>query len=287
MAAAPLVFFVDGAPFLDAALADLSPGQLIKDEHLSLMDLMSAIEVGRLVARCAFPLKTQFVQIMDPRTDSYLSLKKSHPEDGDLPRFDPTEELLPEELLWILDQLLRLEVRLGLRAFSILADFAALFQTTFHDGHPLASTLLSCRYIRPSALAALCHTRATFNHSKPPPEYRTTILRAMLLAVIKCTEMIWEELCKAQVYEVRPTPRKGTRTLTLLRRCSTKTFTSRLPLSRSPVFYHLASRKRSLRLYGCRDNSRSKRSESSLSTTFCERWTRRSGTFKSNRWMRG
>lgn len=37
--------FVDALPLLEAALVDLAPGQLIRDERVQLMDLMSAAEV--------------------------------------------------------------------------------------------------------------------------------------------------------------------------------------------------------------------------------------------------
>ena len=37
--------FSDALPLLEAALADLAPGQIICDERVNLMDLMSAVEV--------------------------------------------------------------------------------------------------------------------------------------------------------------------------------------------------------------------------------------------------
>lgn len=40
--------FVDAVPLLDAARDELGPGEFVHDERLSLMDLMSAVEV-RLV----------------------------------------------------------------------------------------------------------------------------------------------------------------------------------------------------------------------------------------------
>lgn len=45
---------------------------------------------------------------MDVRTDSFLAAKAR--DRGGLPPFDPTLELLPTELVWVLDELLRLEV---------------------------------------------------------------------------------------------------------------------------------------------------------------------------------
>jgi hypothetical protein len=47
---------------------------------------------------------------MDPRTDSFLALKQGREKEQDLPPFNSTQELLPENLIWILDEVLRLEV---------------------------------------------------------------------------------------------------------------------------------------------------------------------------------
>ena len=49
---------------------------------------------------------------MDARTDSFLSLKQGREKEAELPQFDPKHELLPQELIWILDEVLRLEVSL-------------------------------------------------------------------------------------------------------------------------------------------------------------------------------
>ncbi len=44
---------------------------------------------------------------MDPRTDSYLSAQAN---EGGPSLFDPARDILPTELLWLVDELLRLEV---------------------------------------------------------------------------------------------------------------------------------------------------------------------------------
>lgn len=87
--------FRDALPLLSAALAELGPGQLVKVADVALVQLLSAIE------------------IMDHRTDAYVAhtLASSSAATDPLPKFDPTLELPPDELVWILDELLRLEVR--------------------------------------------------------------------------------------------------------------------------------------------------------------------------------
>ncbi|SCZ96231.1 BZ3500_MvSof-1268-A1-R1_Chr8-2g10057 [Microbotryum saponariae] len=142
---------------LDAARCDLKAGQMIKAEQSSLLDLMGAIE------------------IMDPRTDSYL-LHQQSSVSSNLPPFDPTHEMTPRELIWVLDELLGLEMK-------------------FLDGFPLASTVFECQYLRPTALADLASTAAA------SPSVWTSILLEMLLSITHCIRMIWQELCKAQVYE--------------------------------------------------------------------------------------
>lgn len=55
---------------------------------------------------------------MDARTDSYLSAKKLA-QDGAV-EFDPKRELLPTELIWVLDELFRLQVSIVLEFIILL-----------------------------------------------------------------------------------------------------------------------------------------------------------------------
>ncbi|KAM0792066.1 hypothetical protein ACM66B_004771 [Microbotryomycetes sp. NB124-2] len=148
--------YVDVSELMSRAIKSLRPGETVKHDNLTLMDLMSASE------------------IMEPRTDSYLTL--SQPSEagssGQAVPFDCMVELLPHELVWIVDELVRRE-------------------TTFHDGHPLAWTLLTCKYLRAPALDNLA--------SSDEPMH--VILKALLMGTIKSTEIVWEELAKAQIYE--------------------------------------------------------------------------------------
>lgn len=73
---------------------------------------------------------------------------------------------------------------------------------TFLDGHPLVSTLFNCAYLRPSALAEMVQSEKR-GASKEVDACRF-IWRAMLMATIKSTELVWDEIAKGQVYEVRP-----------------------------------------------------------------------------------
>jgi hypothetical protein len=44
---------IDALPLLEAALSSLGPGELIKDESMSLLDIMGAVEVSS--SSCAAP----------------------------------------------------------------------------------------------------------------------------------------------------------------------------------------------------------------------------------------
>ncbi|BGP37661.1 N-alpha-acetyltransferase, non-catalitic subunit [Rhodotorula kratochvilovae] len=158
--------YADAVPLLEAAMADLAKGQLVRDERYAMMDLMSAIEVN------------------DARTDTFLHAQKEREAHPDLPPFDPSLPLSAEEVLWVHDEILRLEA-------------------TFHSGHPLSSTLWTCNYLRPASLGALSGL-AQSTSAAPANEQsklRTIVLRALLLGVLKTSEIAWEELSKGQVYE--------------------------------------------------------------------------------------
>jgi hypothetical protein len=83
-------------------------GQLVKDEYFTLFESVGAIEVeffGHCL-QCSFCLN-YIEQIMDPKMDTgYLADGETMDDD-----YDVTGNLLPEELLGIIDQLLCLEVR--------------------------------------------------------------------------------------------------------------------------------------------------------------------------------
>jgi hypothetical protein len=76
-------------------------------------------------------------------------------------------------------------------------------QVGFHQGHPLASTLFTCQYFRPHSLSAVSARSTTSKREDLAEGLRNVVLRAMLMGIIKSTEITWEELCKGQVYEVR------------------------------------------------------------------------------------
>ncbi|GAA5966297.1 hypothetical protein JCM3765_005247 [Sporobolomyces pararoseus] len=149
--------WVDCKAQFETALSELSIGQLVQDPRYTMMDLMSAIEIN------------------DPRTDSYVAARNDEREP--LPDFDPSRQLSAEEVVWVVDEIMRLEA-------------------TFQDGQPLMSTLWNCNYFRNpslSTLASSCNDERIGSIQ--------SVFRALLLGILKTQEIVWEECCKGQVYE--------------------------------------------------------------------------------------
>ncbi|KPV75711.1 uncharacterized protein RHOBADRAFT_52745 [Rhodotorula graminis WP1] len=147
-------------------MADLAKGQLVRDERCSMMDLMSAIEIN------------------DARTDTYLHSQKERQRQSSLPSFDPAVPLHAQDVVWLHDEVLRLEA-------------------TFHAGYPLASTLWTCNYLRADSLAAISGFAPSTSASADDgqSQLRTVVVRALFLGVLKSSQIVWEELGKNQVYE--------------------------------------------------------------------------------------
>ncbi|CAJ2511036.1 Uu.00g066610.m01.CDS01 [Anthostomella pinea] len=89
-----------------AAVKTLAPGEIIKNEHFTLFEAVSALE------------------IMDPKMDSGLLAEGESLDE----EYDVSRDLLPEEILGIIDQLLCLEM-------------------AWHLGYPLSQTLLTSVYV--------------------------------------------------------------------------------------------------------------------------------------------
>ncbi|KAI9738563.1 MAG: hypothetical protein M1834_008067 [Cirrosporium novae-zelandiae] len=149
--------------FLEAA-STLKTGQLIKDESFTLFESVSALE------------------IMDPKMDSGFLEPGELLEDD----YDILRQLLPEEVVGIMDQMLCLEV-------------------AWHMGHPLSQTLFTSLYIDkllwpdPETLA-----EARFDRGQPDGNENMmlhSILRAYCLATIKCCDFVLRTVGSESYYE--------------------------------------------------------------------------------------
>ncbi|KAI0137453.1 Mak10 subunit, NatC N-terminal acetyltransferase-domain-containing protein [Xylariales sp. AK1849] len=144
-----------------AAVKNLAPGDLVKDGYFTLFESVSALE------------------IMDPKMDSgCLAEGESLDEE-----YDVTRNLLPQEVLGIIDQLLCLEM-------------------AWHLGYPLSQTLFTCVYLEalmkpaPTTIA-----EASFSRDRDDLDNKSPflfVLRAYCVGLVKgchyVNELIREEL---------------------------------------------------------------------------------------------
>ncbi|KAI1099097.1 Mak10-domain-containing protein [Jackrogersella minutella] len=145
-----------------SAVKTLSAGELVKDEHFTLFESVAALE------------------IMDPKMDSgTLAEGESLDEE-----YDVSRDLLPEEILGIIDQLLCLEM-------------------AWHLGYPLSQTLFTSVYIeslmkpRPTDIDQADFIRDAQGRERQPK--LLFVLRAYCLGLLKACCFV-NELVKDELY---------------------------------------------------------------------------------------
>ncbi|KAF2219313.1 Mak10 subunit, NatC N-terminal acetyltransferase-domain-containing protein, partial [Elsinoe ampelina] len=143
----------------------LNQGQLVKDDFFTLFESVGALE------------------IMDPKMDSGFILPT---EDAALEEFDPMSHTLPEEIIWIMDQMLS-------------------FEMAWHEGSPLSQTLftslhlyniLSTNHVPLEKMEF--HSTSSLNRPQP---LVTSILRAYCLGLAKCLDSVILEITSEHFYE--------------------------------------------------------------------------------------
>ncbi|KAI2626826.1 Mak10-domain-containing protein [Xylaria nigripes] len=145
-----------------SAVKTLSPGEIVKDEDFSLFESVSAIEM------------------MDRKMDSGV-LDEGESLDEE---YDVTRDLLPEEILGIIDQLLSLEM-------------------AWHLGYPLSQTLLTSVYVEalmvphPWTIDEVDFTRTPSNPSKKPS--LLFVLRAYCAGLLKACCLV-NDIMKEELY---------------------------------------------------------------------------------------
>lgn len=145
--------------------ASLEPGQLIKDEFFTLFEAVGALE------------------IMDPKMDSGF-IPKGNSFDAD---FDVEESLDAGQVLWVIDQLMCLEIE-------------------WLEGYPLSQTVFTCLYV--SRLLEPGNRGATFRPSgllggKETLNAMLThqVLQTYCVALIKCLELSMQVIQGQTYYE--------------------------------------------------------------------------------------
>ncbi|KAH8677709.1 Mak10 subunit, NatC N-terminal acetyltransferase-domain-containing protein [Xylariales sp. PMI_506] len=144
------------------AAKNLAPGDLVKDGHFTLFESVSALE------------------IMDPKMDSGC-LAEGESLDHE---YDVTRDLLPQEVLGIIDQLLCLEM-------------------AWYLGYPLSQTLFTSVYVEaimkppPGSIAEADFTRGQQDGGEKPP--LLSILRAYTVGMLKCCYFV-NEIVKDELF---------------------------------------------------------------------------------------
>jgi N-alpha-acetyltransferase 35, NatC auxiliary subunit len=131
----------------------LGIGQIVRAPDFEYIDALGALE------------------IMDPKTDSGMTLG-----DDDIDDSPKVDGLLPEEILWIMDQLLAREV----------------YQNSFHSPMNYRGPLDSATFLR-----TLPPLEPTFEQNLV-----SAVLRSYVLGVGRGCDCIREELQKGNIYEV-------------------------------------------------------------------------------------
>ncbi|KAI0792657.1 Mak10 subunit, NatC N-terminal acetyltransferase-domain-containing protein [Abortiporus biennis] len=151
--------FEDVTDLFDQAANDMNEGQFVLTDGFTLMDAMSAFEIG------------------EPRMDSGMII-----ESEQRPPFDPLAPLLPQELCWILD-----------RSFACEMEWHAgntLSQTVY--------TLLHVHHLSDIDPDVMMQEYGIEDPLRPQGLV-TIALRAGVLGLIKSCDMAWRELSKGKI----------------------------------------------------------------------------------------
>lgn len=149
--------------FKDAA-AELDVGQLVKGDHFTLFDAVQGLEIGH------------------PTMDAGLLDEGETLEDG----YDVSQHLLPEEIIYIMDQLLA-------------------YQMAWHQGFSLVQNVFSSVHID----SLLSMEREEGQPTKivnpstggEPNELVQTVLRAFCISVIKSCDIVIDVIRSQEYYE--------------------------------------------------------------------------------------
>ncbi|ORY95835.1 Mak10 subunit, NatC N-terminal acetyltransferase-domain-containing protein [Syncephalastrum racemosum] len=115
------------------------------------------------------------IEIMDPKMDTGMVLENT----SSVP-FDVQQRLTPEQLLWIMDRLLSCEM-------------------AWMSGHSLSQTIYTCLYFH--HVPALATEPPANLNMDDPVDVIYTVLKAYILATVRCCQLVWSEMTLGNVYE--------------------------------------------------------------------------------------
>ncbi|KAG2176189.1 hypothetical protein INT43_005423, partial [Umbelopsis isabellina] len=143
-----------------------------------LNDATNDLEVGKLIHLQSFTLfdAMSAIEIMDPKMDTGMIL-----EGDNKPPFNALKALSGEQVLWIMDHLLSCEM-------------------AWLSGHSLSQTVFTCMYIH-HVFSLVKEDVAVSEKENEPTELVFLVLKAYVLATIKCCHFVWREMISGNVYE--------------------------------------------------------------------------------------
>lgn len=79
---------------------------------------------------------------------------------------------------------------------------------TWHSGHSLSQTLFTCMYFHHvlELNSGLFINNSNYDSTQDPNspiEFVILVLKAYVLGTVKCSHLVWDEMTKGNVYEVR------------------------------------------------------------------------------------
>ncbi|EMD34296.1 hypothetical protein CERSUDRAFT_140689 [Gelatoporia subvermispora B] len=154
--------FEDVTDVFTAAARDMRSGELVMSDGYTLLDTMSAFEIG------------------EPRMDSGMV-----PEEDRRPPFAPIVPLLPQEICWLLD-----------RSFSCEMAWHAgntLSQSVY--------TLLYVHHLADISPEFVARYVRVMRDAERPIELITVVLRAGIMGLLKSCDLARRELCKNKVVD--------------------------------------------------------------------------------------
>lgn len=145
-------------------LAGLALGQMVHPASFTLLDSMACISIGDpRMDSGVYPLPRDLIPESDRIATSSQTLT-----------FNPHKALDVDETTWIIDRL-------------------ASCHVAFHGGAPLSQTLYTSLYFH--------HLNSIPGDDSDPQHLYTQILRAYLVATIKCFGLAWQELVAGNLIE--------------------------------------------------------------------------------------
>ncbi|PCH38539.1 Mak10-domain-containing protein [Wolfiporia cocos MD-104 SS10] len=155
--------FEDVTDVFTEAAKDMDSEDLIFTDGFTLMDAMSAFEIG------------------EPRMDSGMVL-----EDQRTPRFDPLAPLLPQEVCWIIDRMFACEMEWHSGNSLSQTVYTSLYVHHLEDINP--------EYLARDIGAVRDPAR--------PRELISVVLRAATFGLLKSCDLSWRELSKGKVHDI-------------------------------------------------------------------------------------